>query len=441
MRTIRGRLFLSLFLVMAFSVAVTVGLFSHYTNGMFKDQARTQLEIQLQKALEVLDGGEISDLDDTDLELRFKNHLFAADYAVLNPRNRVVASSDSTLIGLHVRAGPSGTTGTMNKHGQEWLYTVDDIDDRQMRLMLFTPLGELSAFHRRWIALAGASVAASALFIFMVGFVFVWNTTRPLKRLKEAVGRYQPYQQSPKLLPSESGSEIGELIHTFQSMADRIGRHHAEQTAFLHQVSHELRTPLMSIQGYAMAIKDQVVPQDLAVQVIRNESQRLIQMVGRLLDLARLESANEAWTTMGVDLREMAENAVEIIAPLAAEEGIEAKAEGAETLEAEVPPEQLFQVLLNLLSNAVRHARSRVRVVVQPAADGPGWQLSVEDDGDGVPEPLRETIFERFYKGSGGGIGLGLTICRQIAERMGATVTCERSEWGGAAFVFRKNGA
>lgn len=440
MRTIRGRLFLSLFLVMAFSVAVTIGLFAHYTNAMFKDQARIQLEIQLQKALEVLDGGEISDLDDTDLELRFKNHLFNADYAVLDTHNRVVASSDPTLVGTHMRAGPSGTTGTMTKRGEDWLYTVDDIDDRQLRLMLFTPLGELSSFHLRWILIAGASLAASSVFIFMVGFVFVWNTTRPLKRLKEAVGGYRPDRQTQALLPAETNSEIGELIHTFRSMADRIGRHHAEQTEFLHQVSHELRTPLMSIQGYAMAIKDQVVPQEQALQVIRSESQRLIQMVGRLLELARLESASEAWTTMSVDLREMAESAVEMIAPLAGEEGVEARAEGAETLEAEVPPEQLFQVIVNLLSNAVRHARSRVRVIVLPEPAGPGWQLAVEDDGEGVPEELREKIFDRFYKGSGGGAGLGLTICRQIAERMGATIECERSEWGGASFVFRKHG-
>ncbi|MFC5405064.1 HAMP domain-containing sensor histidine kinase [Cohnella soli] len=434
MRTIRGRLILSLVLVMVFSVSVTIFLFSVYTNGMFKDQARTQLEIQLQKALEVLDGGEISDLDDTDLAIRFKNHLFDADYAVLNPHNRVIASSDASLIGKHLRAGVSGTTDTLSRHGEQWLYTVNDIDDKQLRLMLFTPLGALSGFHRKWIAIAAAALAASSLFIFMVGFFMIWNTTRPLKRLREAVSGYRPDRWSEALPTADSGSEIGKLIQTFHSMTDRIGRHHEHQTAFLHQVSHELRTPLMSIQGYAMAIKDQVVPQEQALNVICNESQRLIQMVGKLLELSRLESESEQWPVQMVDLREMAGNAAEIVSPLAGKDEVAIHVESEDSMWAEVPAEQLFLVMLNLLSNAARHAATQARIMISREENQ--WRITVDDDGPGVPEELRETVFSRFYKGNDGGLGLGLTICRQISERMGATLVCEVSEWGGARFRY-----
>ncbi|MBW5444962.1 HAMP domain-containing protein [Cohnella sp. CFH 77786] len=435
MRTIRGRLFLSLFLVMVFSIAVTIVLFSRYTTELFRDQARTQLEIQLEKALEVLNGGQISDLDDAALELRFKNHLFNADYAVLNSANKVVASSDTSWIGTVVSAGPSGTTGKLRERESEWLYTVDDIDPGKMRLMLFTPIEDLTGFNRQWIGVSAAALGASTLFIFMVGFLFVWNTTRPLKRLQKAVGEFQPYQQATAIPEGETESEIGQLINTFRSMAERIRHHHEHQQAFLHTVSHELKTPLMSIQGYALAIQDQVVPVHQAVGVIRTESARVVQMVEKLLEWSRLESTNEAWPTQNVDLREMAEHAAEIIAPFAGERQVDVKVAGPESAEAEAPADQVFQVLLNLVHNAVRHSKGNVRITVEET--GGGWAYRVEDDGDGVPEAMRERIFSRFFKGPGGGTGLGLAICRRIGERIGATIACGDSPMGGASFEFR----
>ncbi|MDB4867862.1 MAG: sensor histidine kinase [Cohnella sp.] len=434
MRTIRGRLFLSLILVMILSISVTITLFSRYTTSLLRDQARTQLEIQLEKALEVLNGGQISDLDDAALELRFKDQLFTADYAVLDSKNRVNASSDPTWIGMTLPAGPSGTTGTIKAQGSDWLYTVDNIDGQQKRLMLFTPIDALRGFNRQWVGLSAVALALGSLLVFMIGLVFVWNTTRPLKRLKQAVSEFEPYQKISAIPYGESASEIGQLMHTFRSMADRIRKHHEHQTEFLHQVSHELRTPLMSIQGYALAIKDQVLPQDQAVTVILGESSRLIQMVERLLEMSRLEGTSEEWPVSTVDLRDMADQTVHIVAPFAADRKIKVTVDGLEALEAEVPPDQVFQVLLNLVHNAVRHAKSEVRIAVSERQDG--WMIQVDDDGEGVPETLRETIFTRFYKGPGGGMGLGLTICREIAERIGAAIECKESSWGGASFRF-----
>jgi signal transduction histidine kinase len=435
MRTIRGRLFLSLILVMALSIAVTITLFSRYTTMLLRDQAKAQLEIQLQKALEVLNGGQISDLDDTALELRFKDRLFTADYAVLDEKNRVSASSDPAWIGSTFPAGVSGTTGTMKLDGGEMLYTVDNIDDERKRLMLFTPIEALRGFNRQWIGLSAVALAAGTVLVFMIGLLFIWNTTRPLKRLKQAVSEFQPYQKASVIPYGESRSEIGQLMHTFRSMADRIRRHHEHQTDFLHQVSHELRTPLMSIQGYAMAIKDQVLPHEQAVNVILGESRRLIEMVERLLELSRLESTNEEWPVSTIDLADMAEQTRQIIAPLATDMEIEITVAGVDTLETDVPADQVFQVLLNLAHNAVRHAKNQVRITVRKMPQG--WRIEVDDDGEGVPESLRETIFTRFYKGAGGGTGLGLTICREISERIGASIEYAESPLGGASFHFQ----
>jgi signal transduction histidine kinase len=191
----------------------------------------------------------------------------------------------------------------------------------------------------------------------------------------------------------------------------------------------------MSIQGYALAVQDEVEAQEQAIGVIRKESQRLIEMVNRLLELARLESTEEVWPLSLVDLREMAEQATEIMAPLAADRNVRLSVRSDGPVETEIPGEQMFQVMLNLLHNAVRHAASKARITVRGQAAG-GWSVDVEDDGEGVPEALREKVFDRFYKGVKGGTGLGLTICRQIAERMGATIVCRRSEWGGAWFRF-----
>jgi signal transduction histidine kinase len=268
--------------------------------------------------------------------------------------------------------------------------------------------------------------------------LIIWNTTRPLKQLKDAISLYEPYRKA-SVFPKADSTEIGELIETFRIMSERINKHHNHQIEFLQNVSHELRTPLMSIQGYTMAIKDQVVTVDQGLQVITKESQRLIQMVERLLQLSRLETVEEVWTESLVDLNNMAEQAMELLAPVANERNIQLSVEGI-SLEAYLPAEEIFQVIVNLLQNAIKYAKSevilRIEGTLREGIHSNAWVIHIDDDGAGLTEEQRKFVFQRFYKGENGGTGLGLAICQQIADRLGAHLECTASQMGGARFSF-----
>jgi signal transduction histidine kinase len=190
-----------------------------------------------------------------------------------------------------------------------------------------------------------------------------------------------------------------------------------------------------------MAIKDQVVTVDQGLQVITKESQRLIQMVERLLQLSRLETVEEVWTESLIDLNNMAEQAIELLTPVANEINIQLSVEGI-PLEVYLPAEEIFQVIVNLLQNAIKYAKSEVILRIEGTlSEGihiKTWAFHIDDDGAGLTEEQRAYVFQRFYKGENGGTGLGLAICQQIADRLGAHLDCMVSPKGGARFSFWK---
>jgi signal transduction histidine kinase len=439
MKSIRGRVFLALFIVMIFTVSVTVLLFVRLINGILIDQAKTQLHIQMEKAVEILNGGNLTDLDETDLVLKFKNRMFYADFFIIDQNDKVLTASKKEKIGSKLQVNFTKKQGIMQLDHQQMLYSHENlVNENNLRLVVYTPLSSIHSILGKLINVTLIATGVSILFIFFIGILILWNTTRPLKKLKDAIGRYEPYRKA-SVFPKADTTEIGELIETFQIMSERINKHHNHQIEFLQNISHELRTPLMSIQGYTMAIKDQVVTVDQGLQVITKESQRLIQMVERLLQLSRLETVEEVWTESLVDLNNMAEQAIELLAPVANELNIQLSVEGI-SLEAYLPAEQIFQVIVNLLQNAIKYANSEVILRIEGAhtkgIHANAWVIHIDDDGAGLTEEQRKFVFQRFYKGQNGGTGLGLAICQQIADRLGAHLDCTVSPMGGARFSF-----
>jgi signal transduction histidine kinase len=232
-------------------------------------------------------------------------------------------------------------------------------------------------------------------------------------------------------------TEIGELIHTFQLMSNRLDDHHRHQLEFLQNVSHELKTPLMSIQGYVYAIQDQVVSTDQGLDIIAAQSQRLIDMVGKLIQLSRLETVEEEWPMTVIDLKSMADEAVYLLMPTALQREVRLTAE-ANSCMVETAGEQLFQILLNLLQNAVRHTQTQVKLTLEyPGDDDADWIFHVDDDGPGLNELDRQHIFRRFYTGNNGVTGLGLAISKQLAVHLHADLVYSDSPLGGARFSLR----
>lgn len=433
MRSLRAQILWSMMLVMVFSVVVTVGFCSHIVYRMLVDQTNNQLLLQLDKAISILEGGSPNDLAPSDLTLRFKNHQFNADFYVVDASGVIAAASNESFMGRPPVLHLIKEHGSENLQGNKIMYVQQTSEG--YTVVLYTQEKILKSMFYEALLIVFASITVSSLILYVICFLLIWKITHPIVKLKEAVNRYDPYRG---FLPVSrvGATEIDELMHTLQSMSGRIRSHHENQIDFLQNVSHELRTPLMSIQGYANAIKDQVVSQEKGLSIITEESYRLIRMVDRLLELTRLENPDFPHEEQLIDLNEMASQASELLSTNAAEQGVQITWTKREAI-IMVPAEQLFQLLINLLQNAIRYAASEVRISF--GTEKEGWFLAVEDDGEGVPAEWQDRIFDRFFKGEAGQTGLGLSICRRIAESLQAELNYENSELGGASFTVVKS--
>lgn len=197
---------------------------------------------------------------------------------------------------------------------------------------------------------------------------------------------------------------------------------------FITKISHELRTPLTSIYGFSELLLDQgfVDPEaagDL-VGLINSESAELARMVEDLLVAAHAEDAPLAIETTQVDI---AAELDAVLAPLRRREIFV----GGTHAPAMVLGDQLRirQILRNLLTNAIQHGGSTIRIYGDVA--GPNYVISVEDDGEGVPEPVEERLFSRYVDNgeaplTAGSTGLGLAVAQLLAKAMGGSLDYER---------------
>jgi PAS domain S-box-containing protein len=215
---------------------------------------------------------------------------------------------------------------------------------------------------------------------------------------------------------------------------------------FISTVSHELRTPLTSIHGSLRLLSGGVLgsmPADAgdAVRIAERNTARLLTLINDILDWERL-AAGETLQLEPVAIGTVIRRSVEAIEGYAAQEGI--RIECAKTHDWVLgDSDRLVQVLVNLLSNAVKFS-PRGSVVRVAAAAHLGWvEVTVADQGRGIPADQRDLVFERFHQVEGsdsrgrGGTGLGLAICRALVDKHGGAIGVESVEGRGSTFWFR----
>lgn len=237
-------------------------------------------------------------------------------------------------------------------------------------------------------------------------------------------------------------SSIGRIEQQAEAQASRVKVEREEvRNLLLSSVSHDLRTPLAAIAGSAsVVLADPALSpgsRDL-VRDISNESSRLGLIVRNILDLTRLESGdlelNQEWQSV----EELVGIALERTASLL----------GTRTVQLHLPAGLpllhvdgllLEQLLINLFENAGRHTPENTRIEVSARLE-PDWVvIEIADNGPGVIEGQEDRIFERLFTAStrAGGTGLGLTICRAIAEAHGGSISASNRASGGACFVIK----
>lgn len=258
---------------------------------------------------------------------------------------------------------------------------------------------------------------------------------RPLEALTAVVRRFGPDRYDMRA--AESGpTQVRELASAFNAMADRVSNNERAMRGFIADVSHELRTPLTSIRGFVEALRDGTVTdperQASSLEVVHEETQRMLRMIEQLLDLSRLEAGQSRLQRSSIDLEELFGYIESMFGSRAEEQGVELRLEispAAPTIAADY--DRLVQVLNNLVDNALRHTSAGTVTVSARQADD-GLQLTVRDTGDGIAPDDLERLFDRFWQPesrTGPGAGLGLAISREIVRAHGGRIAAD-SELG-----------
>ncbi|MYD08978.1 MAG: HAMP domain-containing histidine kinase [Chloroflexi bacterium] len=279
------------------------------------------------------------------------------------------------------------------------------------------------------------------LFALLLAALISRTIAQPLQRLAGAATDVAGGDYAV-IVPVSGPAEVRTLAESFNRMTTEVLAANTAQRDFLGNVSHDLKTPLTSIQGYAQAIMDGAADQPAeAARIIFEEASRLNRMVVELTDLERLQAGKLSMKSDTLRMERLSEAVVQRLAVVAEQKDIALDASAAPTPAVIGDGDRLAQVLVNLISNALKYTPPGGAVHVATEAADDGVSVSIRDNGIGIARDDLARVFERFYqvdkaRGPQRGTGLGLAIAREIVEAHGGRITVE-SRGRGQGAVFR----
>jgi signal transduction histidine kinase len=357
---------------------------------------------------------------------------------VLDAHNSLVASSPgpgvdhslSYLTQQQLEAARDGERfNVLSTTGVELRVVAVPVPDSTLTVVVYTDVSRVDDSVRvlTRAALIGAPIAV--LLVGMSTYFVTSLTLRSVAALRHGAADISAAALSDQRLPVPSAQdEIHRLALTLNQMLDRIESATSRQRTFVGDAAHELRSPLASLR-VQLEVAQRMGPNTDWPELIDEvliDVDRLDRLVEDLLALARLDETGGGARHEPVELGPLVAAIVESYeharVPVVADIG----ADSAEEIVVLASRDALHRVVVNLVDNAVRYARTEVRVDV--AADGANARLTVTDDGPGLPEAELERVFDRFYRSESsrsrdsGGTGLGLPIVRDLLRAHNGSV-------------------
>ena len=287
---------------------------------------------------------------------------------------------------------------------------------------------------------------------FLVPLV-IRQSLSPLATINKALARVKEGAYGEKIKYT-SKDEIGELVTSFNIMSDTIKEkeEQAKKTdiakdEFLAMITHELKTPLVPIQGYSDILLNEHLgklnqEQKDRLSIIKSSSETLLGIISDLLDVQKLEIGKLRMKKEDSDIKDSILKSVNALAPQAEKNEIQLTS-NAKNLVVYHDSERIKQVLTNLIKNAmiaVEPKKGKIEVMME---ENPSEiQISVKDNGLGIPLDKQKDLFKKFYQvdttltRERGGSGLGLAICKGIVGNHGGKISVESEEGEGTTFTF-----
>ena len=302
------------------------------------------------------------------------------------------------------------------------------------------PLEDVIAATDLVTGLLGAGLPAMLLVVAITAWIIIGRALAPVEAIRSEVDAISAAELHRRVPQPSATDEIARLAATMNRMLDRLERAQARQRQFVSDTSHELRSPIASIRQHAevaIAHPERVLPADLAQSVLADDL-RLQSLVDDLLLLARADEHTLGLDRKPVDLDDLV---FEEAARLRSTTKLAIDTSKVSAGRVEGDPTGLRRVLGNLADNAARHARSRVAFSL--AERDTTVELTIDDDGPGIPPADRQRVFDRFVRldaardRDAGGSGLGMAIVAELVAAHGGSVAIEDAPLGGARVAIR----
>jgi len=303
---------------------------------------------------------------------------------------------------------------------------------------------------RRAVRLGFVGLGFSIL-VGLLGSIFLTHSmNRPLRELRRGI-RAISHEGLSEPIRILSRDEFGELAGAFNEMAALLKEEERMRSDFISMLSHEIRTPLTSIRESVNMISEELMGpinarQQRFLEIASGEIERITDLLSHLMQVSRLEAGVIKIHLRPLDPSVFMTNCIYRVAPAAEAKGI--------IVTSHIPPRMPFimgdpdnlqQVLLNLLGNAIKFSPPQTEVVVSVAAEtspsGLKLRFSVSDKGPGIPEEEQSLVFHKYYRApetreQTDGVGLGLSISRYIVEAHGGTIWVKSKPGEGSTFGF-----
>ena len=286
-----------------------------------------------------------------------------------------------------------------------------------------------------WYITVAVTLLGGVLAYFVSG-----RALKPLKSFASQVENVQPDNLADMKISEDVLPEFKQFSKSFNGMLDRLDEGFSAQRQFTGNAAHELRTPLalMQAQIELFSVEHSDIQHDTAelLKLLQEQTERMSQMTKTLLEMSELRTVpcNDV-----IELAPMFEEVFADLAPLAEKRGITLECDGDETI---IGSDTLiYRMLFNLTENAIRYNRPNESVRVCVSERNGQIFIRVRDNGNGIPEQYRESVFQPFFRVDKsrsreyGGVGLGLSLVREIALLHGGRVLAEESSENGTVML------
>ena len=446
---IRTRIIFIFTVLLLFSFSMTMIIFNVAVNKYIQNNAIMQLksvEIMFQ-ALEQMQSSDIIPLQPNAAPINRNNFRIQADMFPVDERGNLLENMNITDEMTEIIRAVNTADIDFKDMTNQRIKTDTGMYYISTYYMAESPAGE-NIYSIAYADVTGLSYFASTINIFLiilvlvmfgvtvVAAIFLSNAiTLPIKKLNSLAlsmghGDFTPNNFKFKDIEFEN------LNMTLNKTARQLNIYDREQKTFFQNVSHELRTPIMSIKCYAEGINFGVMDSTDASGTILQETDRLSEMVKDLLYISKIDNITSVYMKTKIDLLEIIRSCAEQQKVIAEARQICFSFDFKEScVYYDCVEELIKRAVNNIISNAIRYTASEI--VLSCCKNQNNIVIQVTDNGKGIEAESMPRIFERFYKGSGGNHGIGLSLVKSVVEQHNGEITATNSEKGGAVFTIK----